>query len=88
MFIQYVQDAVDVALRVDHKGDLAVVDHIRAVAERGRLDRDDRQVGAHQKGLLFVVWGSGNVCVSWGEDAPVSTGRPDRAQAEVPPATE
>ena len=64
VFIQDVQDAVDVALRVDHKGDLAVVDHVAAVAEGGRLDRDDRQVGAHQ-GLLFVGWCSWN-CASAG----------------------
>ena len=67
VLLQQVQDAVDVALRVDHEGDLAVVDHVAAVAERGRLDRNDRQVGAHQAGSLFVSGRSGSTCaVSWG----------------------
>ena len=35
------EDAVDVALRVDHEGDLAVVHEVAAVAERRGLDRDD-----------------------------------------------
>ena len=34
-------DAVDVALRVDHQGDLAVMDEVAAITERWGLDDDD-----------------------------------------------
>ena len=45
VLVEQREDAVDVALRVDHEGDLAVVHEVAAVAEGGRLDGDDRQVG-------------------------------------------
>jgi hypothetical protein len=41
VLVQHVQDAVDVALRVDHDGVRAVVRDVAAVTERSRLDRDD-----------------------------------------------
>ena len=64
---QQVEHAVDVALRVDDEGDLAVVDEVAAVAERRGLDRDDRQVVS--EGAL-------------GHDAqPFLIGRPERIQA-------
>ena len=39
-----VQHAVDVALRVDDKRDLTVMDDIAAVTQGRRLDRDDREL--------------------------------------------
>ncbi|WP_418605553.1 hypothetical protein [Georgenia sp. SUBG003] len=44
-----IEDAVDVALRVDDEGDLAVVGQVAAVTERGGLDGDDRG-GGHEAG--------------------------------------
>jgi hypothetical protein len=38
------EHAVDVALRVDHQGHLAVVHEVAAVAQGGSLDRDDLHV--------------------------------------------
>ena len=67
VLLEQVQHPVDVALRVDHEGDLAVVDEVAAVAQRRGVDGEDGQVG--------VI---GN---------PLSTGRPERTQAAVPPAT-
>lgn len=70
---QQIEDPVDVALRVDHERDLAVVDQVAAVAQGRGLDRDDCQV--IREGAL-------------GHDAqPFLIGRPDRIQAPVPPAT-
>ena len=45
VLVEQVEDAVDVALRVDHEGDLAVVDEVAAVAER-RASRSVRTVRA------------------------------------------
>ena len=69
VFLEQVQHPVDVALRVDHERDLAVVDEVAAVAQGGRLDRDDGEVVAAHR-------------------SPPSTGRPERAQAVVPPVTD
>ena len=44
VLVEEVEDAVDVALGVDHEGDVAVVHEIAPVAQGRRLDRDDRQV--------------------------------------------
>ena len=69
-----VQDAVDVALRVDHERDRAVVDQVAAVAEGGCVDRED----VHHGGVSFR--GQGRV--------PNVTGLPARCQPPVPPATD
>ena len=42
------QHAVDVALRVDHERDLAVVHEVAAVAEGGGVDHEDGEVGHHR----------------------------------------
>jgi hypothetical protein len=39
------EDAVDVALRVDHERDPAVVDEVAAVAEGGGVDGQDERHG-------------------------------------------
>ena len=71
VLVEQGQHPVDVALRVDHERDLAVVDEVAAVAQGRRVDRDDREV----------------VCVVHREFL-LRPGRPERAQALVPPATD
>ena len=51
VLVEQGQDPVDVALRVDHDGDLAVVHEVGAVAERRRLDRDDGESTTSQTHL-------------------------------------
>ena len=46
------EDAVDVALRVDDDRDLPVVGEVGAVAEGGRVDRDDGRLRSHAQGSL------------------------------------
>ncbi len=48
MLAEQGEHPVDVALRVDDEGDLAVVDEVAAVSQGGGVDDDDGQVG-HQK---------------------------------------
>ena len=58
-----VEDAVDVALRVDHERHLPVVDEVAAVAQGRGLDRDDRRgllgraagCGAGHLGVVVIV---------------------------------
>ena len=47
-----VEDAVDVALRVDDDRDLPVVGEVGAVAEGGGVDRDDGRLRSHAQGSL------------------------------------
>ena len=66
------EDAVVVALRVDHQGDLAVVGQIGAVTQARGVQGENGDHG----GPLGV-----------GDQAAVSTGRPASIHAPVPPAT-
>ena len=88
MLGEQVLDAVDVALRVDDERDAAVVHDVAAVAERRRLERDDGQrPGVRVRGGAHV--GVLSRCGAGQEGwVPVTTGRPARVQADVPPATE
>ena len=69
------EDAVDVALRIHNHRHRAVVGEVAAVAQRRGVDRND---GQHPGSPSYRQR-------SW---APVTIGRPVRAQPPVPPATE
>jgi hypothetical protein len=42
VLVQQIENAVDVSLRVDHEGHLAVVHKVTAVPETRRFERNDR----------------------------------------------
>jgi len=80
------QDAVDVALRVDDERHLAVVDEIAAVAERRCFDRADRHARARLSAARSVGWcGPGAVVAH--QRSHLWVGCPDLVQAVVPPVT-
>src|SRR5215475_13734514 len=79
LLVEQAQDSVDVPLGVHHEGDLAVVHEIAAVAQRGRVERDNRDHPGPPRchPCRIPPWVSvyGNDCYPPGYSTRVSGGR-------------